>query len=151
MASNVVREGDLITVGGKVRIQTGARRLRDVATLELLHNDVTAGHYLPPEERPLLDAAGRPVVDGSGKAKTFMFHYKDSVGKPIVLGQEMDYLDWLNPHGWYLYEESDVAVVDAAGAQVVENGQPVMERKWLPVQFVETSEADAVAAAQDRL
>jgi hypothetical protein len=66
---------------GTFRIELGPRMLKGVATAELLSDKVTAAHY----------QAGR----------------LDAKGKPIVLGQDMDYADWLGPHVHNLYRLVD--------------------------------------------
>lgn len=53
---------------GKVRIEEGPAKLTAIATPELLDDAVTLSHY----------AVGKP----------------DALNKPIVLGEEMTYLDW---------------------------------------------------------
>lgn len=68
----------LIEIDGRVRVERGPRMLTAVATEELLSNEVTASHY---------------KVGGL-----------DKLGKVIVLGEEMTYLDWLGKHVFHLYE-----------------------------------------------
>jgi hypothetical protein len=68
---NIERKGDVLHVGGKVCIEQSAKRRREIATEELLSNDVTAGYYL----------VGRP----------------DALGKIIELGSPMDFIDRLSP------------------------------------------------------
>lgn len=72
----------LTEIDGRVRIESGPKRVVAVATEELLANDATALHY----------AVGN----------------KDAVGKPIVLGEEMTYIDWMGERGWYVYELVEV-------------------------------------------
>jgi hypothetical protein len=72
---------DLIEIDGKVRVERGPKTIVAVASEELLSDAVTASHY----------QVGRP----------------DVMGKPIVIGEEMTYHDWLGFHGgggvFYLY------------------------------------------------
>lgn len=65
----IKRDGNIISIGDDIRIESGPRRVEAVATEELLANEVTAEHY---------------VVGG-----------KDALGKEIVLGEPMTYLDWI--------------------------------------------------------
>lgn len=66
--AEVERDGDLITIGDRVRIEKGPPLLTATATEALLSNEATASHY------------------EVGKL--------DALGKPIVLGEEFAYLDW---------------------------------------------------------
>lgn len=97
---NVTPEQD---VAGAIRIEAGPVRRQAVATEALLSEEVTAGHY----------QVGRP----------------DSMGKPIVLGEPMNYIDWKGAEvAWYVYrhdgeryqpagvEASEEAAVQAAAA-----------------------------------
>jgi hypothetical protein len=75
---------DTITeIDGKVRIEVGHVRRRDVATKELLDDKVTAAHY----------QVGAP----------------DAVGKAIKLGEPMDYIDWRSEERvYYVYRREMV-------------------------------------------
>lgn len=95
----------LTEIDGRVRIESGPKRVVAVATNELLDDEVTASHY----------AAGK----------------KDAVGKPIVLGEEMTYIDWMGERGWYVYE-----LVEVDGIQ-----------QWAHRSY-HADKADAAAAAQ---
>lgn len=66
--ADIRREGTLIEIDGKVRIEPGPVLLQAKATEELLDNAVTAEHYQP---------------------GAF-----DALSKPIELGKTMSYLDW---------------------------------------------------------
>jgi len=61
----------LVQINDNIRIESGPLRKKAKATKELLKNSVTAGHY---KEGAI-----------------------DSLNKPIVLGEDMDYIDWKNP------------------------------------------------------
>jgi hypothetical protein len=75
--ATIVQQGDRFLVGDDVIVDCGPARKQAEATPELLSNAVTADHYT------------------AGKI--------DALGKPIVLGESMTYLDWLAPFGWYVY------------------------------------------------
>ena len=93
MDIKITFNGDIISLGDKVRIERGHCRRNAVATKELLSNDVTAAHYF---------AGMRKVSEGG---KTVEKVGIDALGKPIVLGEPMDYIDWKSPErAWYLYQ-----------------------------------------------
>lgn len=73
---------DLIHIDDTVVLERGPRRLSAMATDALLSDEVTASHY----------QVGRP----------------DALGKPIVLGEPMTYLDWnafrQGVGKWYVYK-----------------------------------------------
>jgi hypothetical protein len=69
---------ELIQVGRTVRVENGPARKTAVVTKKLLSDAVTAPHY----------QEGAP----------------DAMGKKIVLGQVMTYLDYLGPWIWYVYK-----------------------------------------------
>ena len=76
---------DLIYVGSDMVIERGPVRRQAVATEELLDDKVTASHYY---------AGTRKARHGAG---TIDKVGRDSLGRPIVLGQPMDYIDWKSP------------------------------------------------------
>lgn len=73
----------LIDLPGGLRVESGPLRKRDVASEALLSDRVTAVHY---------------------KAGAV-----DAMSKPIAIGEEMDYIDWLNRNekAWNLYREEE--------------------------------------------
>lgn len=98
----------LIDVNATVRIEDGPPRKRAVATEELLSDVATAGHY----------QVGEP----------------DALGNPIVLGQEMDYIDWkCTSRVWNVYKltdsvEQDVDGNDITVSRFIKQGEfPTME------------------------
>lgn len=99
---DIVRRNEaMVDIGDRVRVERGPRMVTAIATEELLDDNVTAGHY---------------------KVGGF-----DKLGKPIVLGQEFTYLDWLGPHVFHLYE---FCVEDWTGPNTISldaNGQPVKD------------------------
>lgn len=90
-------DGTLISIGDKVRIESGPVRKREVATEVLLSNDVTAGHY----HAPVKDEQGNVIKEAI-----------DALGKPIELGKDFDYIDWLAPErAWYVYRLDKIVSV----------------------------------------
>ncbi len=98
-------------IPGIVRVEKAKPYRKAVATEDLLRNDRTAEHY---------------------QVGAF-----DSLGKPIVLGDEMTYVDWLNRSDvcWRVYEW-----------QAVEAGAVA---KWVPVADFATRD-EAVNSAESR-
>lgn len=72
------RAPESIQFSETVRIERGPARKQAIATPELLSDDVTARHY----------------QEGA----------KDALGKPIKIGDRMDYLDWKGAYVWYVYK-----------------------------------------------
>lgn len=73
-----------------IRIEAGPARKRAVATKELLDDAVTATHY----------KVGLP----------------DAMGKPIVLGEEFDYVDWrADALAWNVYVKDKNGVFQTKG------------------------------------
>lgn len=108
---------NLFEKDGKFRIERGPKLKMDVATEELLSNDVTADHYQAPKT---------VTVDG---VEVEIFS-RDAMGDPIRLGQEMIYLDWLGEYTWYSYKLERLPVVDSTGMPVLENGKPLLREVW---------------------
>lgn len=93
MTVTITQKGDITQVGENVRLESGPVRKIAIATEELLHDDATAGHYY----------VGERIEDGVRKIG------RDALGKPIVLGEEMTYLQWGGRNtvpvmGWYVYK-----------------------------------------------
>lgn len=97
----------LIQVSDTVRVESGPRRKKAKATEALLRDDVTAPHY---------------QVDK-----------KDALGKPIKIGEDMNYLDWLGTPVWYVYELKE---------------DPTGRPRYVPVGDPHETREAAVAAAQ---
>lgn len=96
---------ELIEIGESVRVENGPARKTEIASVALLDDAVTASHY----------------KEGA----------VDAMGKPIVLGEPMTYLDYRGKWVWYVYQLRD----DPAGGQ-----------RWMPA-GVETSKDRALTAA----
>ncbi|MBW2647701.1 MAG: hypothetical protein JRE23_16300 [Deltaproteobacteria bacterium] len=70
--------GKIIEIGDTIRIEDGPPRKKATATAEILDDKVTAKHY----------QKGR----------------FDAMGKTIVLGEEMTFLDYYGKHVFYVYK-----------------------------------------------
>lgn len=126
-------------IGTRIRIEAGPRRVTGVATEELLSDSVTAKHY----------QVGRP----------------DALGKQIVLGQEMTYLDWRAFRSgvdidYYVYHLEEVGINERGevlfpDSPFIRKTRPLQgssvafrtEDRWLPVGEFDT-EVEALAFAQ---
>jgi hypothetical protein len=93
---------EMIEIGTTIRVENGPARKTAVVTEELLDDAVTARHYKMGEQ--------------------------DALGKKIVLGESMTYLDYFGEWVWYIY-------------RLDEN-----EGRWLPA-GVETTKERALKAA----
>jgi len=117
-----------IKISETIVIESGPAKKKAIATEELLSDAVTAGHY---------------KVGG-----------RDAMNKPIVLGEEMTYLDWLGAWVWYVYQEREVGI-DAAGRPVgidddghlVESAEAVSTKKRFVVADVKPTRDEAIAFA----
>ncbi len=117
--------GKIIEIGNTIRIEDGPARRKTIATAEVLDNRITAKHYQ------------------EGKS--------DAMGKKIVLGEDMTYLDYYGNRVFYIYglgevgiDKDDVIILpgDDSGREAVRT-----EERWLPVGVEDTQEkAQAVAA-----
>jgi hypothetical protein len=88
MAAKVTRTGQMIVLGDdEVRIEEGEALKQATATAELLSDAQTAPHYYE-------GVRERTVTGLNGKAITFNAQGVDAKGKPIVVGEEMHYLDY---------------------------------------------------------
>lgn len=85
-------ESGIIHIGDKVRIEAGPRIKTAEATKELLDDTVTASHYQPPR-RATREELDDPAILTEGKDRLFL----DALGKPIQLGEQLTYVDWLAP------------------------------------------------------
>jgi len=126
---------ELIEIGSTIRVENGPSRRKAIATRELLDDKVTASHY---------------------QAGAF-----DAMGKRIVLGEPMTYLDYLNDLVWYIYQLGQMGI-DAEGRPLKPDkvkdlqskaawkakalGAARTEERWIPV-GVQTSKAAALALA----
>lgn len=86
-----IKPTKLIQVTPDIRVESGPARKRALATQELLDNSRTAPHY----------------YEGVRKVGKELKRGVDALGKPIQIGQHMDYLDWHNEYVWYIYQKND--------------------------------------------
>jgi hypothetical protein len=98
---------EMIEIGETLRVENGPARKTAVATAELLDDAVTASHYQIGE--------------------------RDAVGRPIVIGEPMTYLDYRGEWVWYIYQLRD--------DETAPDGT-----RWLPA-GVETTKERALTAA----
>jgi hypothetical protein len=132
-----------IKISETIVIESGPAKKKAIATEELLSDAVTAGHY---------KAGLREVTMPDGSV--VMKPYVDAMNKPIFLGEEMTYLDWLGEWVWYVYQERDVGI-DAAGRPVgidddgrlIESAESVSTRKRFVVVDVKATRDEAIAFA----
>jgi len=122
---------EMIEIGTTIRVENGPARKTAVATKELLDDAVTASHYKVGE--------------------------RDALGKVIVLGELMTYLDYLGDLVWYIYKIGEVGI-NAEGRVifpdspfiVVANPEDTVavktEERWLPA-GIETTKERALTAA----
>lgn len=98
---------EMIEIGTTIRVENGPARKTAVATKALLDDAVTASHY----------AVGE----------------RDAMGKEIVLGEPMSYLDYFGEWVWYVYQlRPDDTHADG--------------ERWLPAGVETTKEAALIAA-----
>ncbi len=84
------REGNILRIGDTIRIEPSPVLITAKATEEILSNEVTAAHYQA--SRPATDdEIADPAVATPDGLRTFV----DVFGKPIVLGDDMQYWDHL--------------------------------------------------------
>lgn len=126
---------ELIEIGTTVRVENGPARKTAVATAELLDDAVTASHYFARQVRPAryeIDEEGNPGALIS-PAETIPGG-KDAMGKEIILGEPMTYLDYRGEWVWYVYQlKPDKTHIDG--------------ERWLPA-GVETTKERALTAAK---
>jgi hypothetical protein len=126
---------EMIEIGSTIRVENGPAQKVAVATKELLDNAVTASHY---------------------QVGAF-----DSMGKRIVLGESMTYLDYLAEDVWYIYQLGQMGIDEDGRPLKPEKSEDQcskvawkakaaegvrMEERWIPV-GVEVSKASALAIA----
>lgn len=79
------RNGNVIEIGEKVRIEPGPPLVTAKATDEVLRDDQTATHYFAGQrDTGLKDNDGEPVMEAG----------IDALGKPIQSGKDFTYADW---------------------------------------------------------
>ncbi len=116
--------GKIIEIGDTIRIEDGPPRKKTIATAEVLDDKITAKHY----------QKGR----------------SDAMGKPIVIGEEMTYLDYYGNHVFYIYVLGKVGI-DVNGVVILpgdKSGRKAVrtEERWLPAGVEETEKtARAIA------
>jgi hypothetical protein len=93
---------ELIEIGSTIRVENGPARKTAVATPELLDDKMTASHY---------------------QVGAF-----DAMGKRIVLGESMTYLDYRGKWVWYIYQLKDDETAPEG-------------KRWMPAGVEETQEA----------
>ena len=136
------REGNILQIGDKFRIEPGPRRCVAVATEELLDNSVTAPHYaLLVDDTP----DGEPPRPGV-----------DAAGEPIELGKEMTYLDWNGAASgrtdsivFYVYELGDMTEAEVKERSAPDGAPPLETKIWREIGLYETEEA-AIGAVFSR-
>lgn len=83
-------------IDGAIRVERGPVRRSEVATTELLSDEVTAGHYR---------------VGGV-----------DALGKTIALGKTMDFIDWKGGGGaFYVYQRDAAGRFQPVGTHETED------------------------------
>lgn len=120
-------ERELIQVNDSVRVENGPVRVTAVATKELLDNKETAKHYYT-GIRKLSDGRKRRGID--------------AMGKPIMIGEEMTFLDYRHVWGYYVYQMQDV-MLDEKGRitddeeQAMRNDEDeiIIEHRYIQVGF----------------
>ena len=110
--------GKIIEIGDTIRIEDGPPRKKAIATAELLDDKITKHHY----------QKGR----------------FDAMGKPIILGEEMTYLDYYGEHVFYVYALAKVGI-DKNGVIILPGDKTKRdtvktEVRWLPVGIEKTEE-----------
>lgn len=118
---------NLIELDGKIRIERGPKLKIDIATEELLSDEVTAQHYKA------------PVVTEENGEKIITYTH-DAIGETIELGKEIVYLDWLGEHTWYIYKQVEVTLEGGA-----------ISTSWAEVGTFDGDETEAVLHASSLL
>ena len=134
-------EHELIQVRDTVRVEFGPVRKTAVATEELLSNSKTAGHYY----------AGMGVDPMTKQLKQGI----DAFAKPIVLGEEMTYIDYKGVGAFHVYELRDTFLEKITGrptdnkanAQIDANGKVIVEQRYIEADVIVDRE-EAIAAAE---
>ena len=116
--------GKIIEIGKTIRIEDGPPRKKTIATAEVLDNRITAKHYQ------------------IGKF--------DAMGKNIVLGEEMTYLDYYGNHVFYIYGLGEVGI-DIDGVIILpgdDSGREAVrtEERGLPAGGEETEKTARASA-----
>lgn len=93
---------EMIEIGSTIRVENGPARKTAVATRELLDDRMTATHY----------------QEGA----------VDAMGKRIVLGEPMTYLDYRGEWVWYVYQLKDDETAPEG-------------KRWMPAGVEKTQEA----------
>jgi hypothetical protein len=117
-----------IQISDTVVVENGPAKKRAIATEELLDDAVTAEHYKV------------------GK--------RDAHYKPIVLGQEMAYLDYRGEWAWYIYQRAEVGI-DAEGrvvgidqdGRLVDSPAAIRTEPRFVVADIQATKDDALIAA----
>jgi hypothetical protein len=129
--------------GPRVRVEAGAARKTAIATEELLSNAQTAARYHAAYQRQKVDERGVPLFDPATGAPVMeeVPAGKDALGKPIVLGEPMTYLDDYAAPVWYVY------VLREVPGGTDKDGKPATVERWLPEGEPHPSQVDAFMAA----
>ena len=93
--------GKIIEIGDTIRIEDGPPRKKAIATAEVLDDKITAKHY----QKGRLDA----------------------MGKKIVLGEEMTYLDYYGQHVFYVYQFDGERYQPAGVAETEKEARTIAE------------------------
>ncbi len=116
---DIKRKGDIIEIDGKVRVEAGPLRRSEIATEELLSDEVTAQHY----------QVGRT----------------DALNNIIALGKPMDFIDWKSKErAFYVYALEEVT--DTVDGKPVRNMRWVPKGVH-PDEAAALSQATTLAAA----
>lgn len=104
----------LTEIDGKIRIERGPARRREVATAELL-GEATASHYHLPRTEKVDDPE-------TGKKVQVTIFAKDALGKDIVEGQPFDFIDWKGEYNtFYVYLKDEEGLWQPQGAHDAED------------------------------
>ena len=98
---------DLVEIDGIARVERGPKTCVAIATEALLDDAVTAGHYFA----NLTEKELAEFPEGSPHPpKSF-----DALGKPIYIGEEMTYRDWLGEPWYHVYQWEEPIEKDKEG------------------------------------
>jgi hypothetical protein len=99
----MARKTELIQISESVRVESGPRREKAIATAELAPDQDSKGKV-----KDVLEQTHRTLPNGKRLAKHYKLGMRDAWGKIIQEGEEFTFLDYFGEQVWYMYQLEDV-------------------------------------------
>ncbi len=127
----MARKTELIQISESVRVESGPRREKAIATAELAPDLDAKGKI-----KDVLEQTHRTLPNGKRLAKHYKLGMRDAWGKIIKEGEEFTFLDYFGDQVWHMYQLEDVPLEDGFLARMAQElkkrGQAIAPEEITP-------------------